>query len=418
MDATRHELPIYHDPSVPVSLGCNPCLELELCGGLQTAKGLHNCQSFCKCLNPLKCQFICPRKLEDFVNRVQEIRGFSLENISPAPVLQFPSLPGVIHHLYGCSHRHERLRVAAVSIPLVKLFYRKTGLPKYCSKAEVAEAFGFDPGTPLVINGVSEDQPIEDYWTHRRATKLANSFALLEPVLITVPNYSVFANVPRWDDLYSIKRIAICWHELMLAGIPASLHLNGRTDTDWRRWTDFIIEHPEVRSITFEFATGAAHKERAEYYVQKLIQLAGDVGRRLQLLTRGGVQYLNRLDAAFAECVFIDTSAYLKTTKRQRLEWRAGQKKYWRSAKTSKGAPLDDLLRHNTRTTEAMIQYARRLTAEAVTKQATPLPEAKLIDPKQFRLPWPQLEIRTQKKLPLPQPPIKTGRSLVRSATR
>src|SRR5688572_1962994 len=104
MNGTTRELPVYHDPSVPVSLGCKPCPELALCGGLQTAKGLHNCESFCECSNPLRCPFVCPRKLEDFVNRVQEIRGFTLENIPRAPHLQFLSVPGVIHHLYGASH--------------------------------------------------------------------------------------------------------------------------------------------------------------------------------------------------------------------------------------------------------------------------------------------------------------------------
>lgn len=417
MNGNGRDLPIYHDPSVPVSLGCEPCPELGLCGGLHTAKGLHNCHTFCECSNPSKCPFVCPRKLEDFVSRVQEIRGFTLDNIPRAPDLQFPSIPGVIHHLYGASHRNGRLRVPAVSVPLVKLFYRKTGLPKFRTKAEVAKAFGFDPKASLVINGVSEDQPIEDYWTHRRATKLPNSFALLEPVLISVPNYSVFANVPRWDDLYSIKRIAISWYEFMLAGIPASLHLNGRTDSDWNRWTEFINNHPEVRSITFEFATGAAHKERAEYYVQKLIELANNVDRSLQLLTRGGVQYLNRLDAAFAECILIDTNSYVKTTKRRKLEWHAGQKKHWRSAKTPKGAPLDDLLLHNTQTTEAMIAYARRLPAETGTAKPLSLAEGKFISPNQIRLPWPQFEMRSQTRL-VPQPPIKLGRALARSATK
>src|ERR1051325_2245995 len=99
MNCTGRDLPIYHDPAVPVSLGCKPCPELEPCGGLHTAKGLHSCHTFCECSNPSKCPFVCPRKLEDFVNRVQEVRGFTLDNIPRAPYLQFPSLPGVIHHI-------------------------------------------------------------------------------------------------------------------------------------------------------------------------------------------------------------------------------------------------------------------------------------------------------------------------------
>lgn len=391
MKPARSEFPVYHNSSMPVSLGCKPCLELGVCGGLQTAEGLHNCLSFCNCMDPSECPYVCPRKLEDFLNREREIGGFTLANIARAPALQFPTLPGVTPHIYGRSHRTKRLSAAAISVPLNKLFYRKTGLPKYRSKVEVADAFGFDPNASLIINGVSEDQPIEDYWFHRKATRLADCFALLEPALITVPNYSVFTNVPRWDDLYSIKRIAICWSEFMIAGVPASLHLNARTDMDWKRWTEFIGNNPEVRSVTFEFATGAAHKDRADYHVEKLIGLAGAVNQDLQLLIRGGLRYLRQLDAAFAECVFIDTGSYVKTIKRRKLDWTPGRKKYWRSAKTEKAEPLDDLLVHNIQRTAAMAAFTRNSPPQIHTHPRVEAPqEPKFVDPRQIPLPWRQ----------------------------
>jgi hypothetical protein len=226
-------------------------------------------------------------------------------------------------------------------------------------------------------------------------------------------------NVPRWDDLYSIKRIAICWQEFMLAGIPASLHLNARTDRNWLRWTDFINKHPQVHSVTFEFATGAAHKARADYHVLNLIKLARNVDRRLQLFTRGGLQYLEQLDAAFDECVFFDTGSYVKTTKRRKLEWGPEEKKHWRSAKTLKSDPLDDLLLHNIRTTEAMVEYARRLrkdVSEGPTMET--LLAVGFSNPKQIPLPWLQLEGCSHKRTPVPQTLTKAGRSLARSATR
>lgn len=82
------------------------------------------------------------------------------------------------------------------------------------------------------------------------------------------------------------------------------------------------------------------------------------------------------------------------------------------------GAPLDDLLLHNIQNTEAMIAYARRLPAENATPKPKALPEAKFIDPKQIRLPWPQSEIRSQTRVSVPQPPIRLGRALARSATK
>src|SRR5207249_4165551 len=51
---------------------------------------------------------------------------------------------------------------------------------------------------------------------------------------------SMFLDVPRWDNLHNMKRIALCWSELVSRGLPTSLHLNARTDRDWERWIEFI----------------------------------------------------------------------------------------------------------------------------------------------------------------------------------
>lgn len=187
----------------------------------------------------------------------------------------------------------------------------------------------------------------------------------------------------------------------MIAGIPASLHLNARTDMDWKRWTEFIGNHPEVRSVTFEFATGAAHKDRADYHVEKLIGLAGAVKQDLQLLIRGGLRYLRQLDAAFAECVFIDTGSYVKTIKRRKLDWTPGGKKYWRSAKTAKAEPLDDLLLHNIQGTAAMAAFARNSPPQIHTLSGTETPqEPKFVDPRQIPLPWQQSNQPSSTKAP------------------
>src|SRR5262249_18450629 len=154
---------------------------------------------------------------------------------------------------------------------------------------------------------------IEYYWTHRKAAKLPYQLARIKPTLITVPNYSLFLAVPREDNLYSMKRIAVCWDELVRSGIPTALHVNARTDRDWERWTEFVAKRGEIQSIAYEFATGPACLERGKWHAQKLIKLANEVGRDLQIILRGGYYYLKDISEAFAETVFIDTSSYVKT---------------------------------------------------------------------------------------------------------
>lgn len=53
--------------------------------------------------------------------------------------------------------------------------------------------------------------------------------------MVTTPNYSLSIDQPRWDDLHSLKRIAIVHEEFLNEGLPAALHVNARTDKDWER---------------------------------------------------------------------------------------------------------------------------------------------------------------------------------------
>jgi len=235
------------------------------------------------------------------------------------------------------------------------LFDHSNGRLKFSKKEDVARSFGFDASAKLLISGVGQDRVIEYYWSHRLAAEIPEQLSLLQPALVTVPNYSLFLGVPREDNLYSMKRIAICWDELVRSEVPASLHVNARTDRDWERWTEFIGERDEVRSIAYEFATGPACMERGKWHAQKLIKLACEVGRDLQIILRGGYYYLREISQAFSETVFLDTSSYVKTMKRRRLDWTPGEKKHWRSAMTASGEPLDTLLQRNADTFSVML---------------------------------------------------------------
>ncbi|MFN2511726.1 MAG: hypothetical protein ABR568_09820 [Pyrinomonadaceae bacterium] len=252
-----------------------------------------------------------------------------------------------------------------MALPLEKLFDHANGRLKFSTKDEVAQSFGFDPAASLLISGVGQDRVIEYYWSHRQAAKISEQLTALQPALITVPNYSLFLGVPREDNLYNMKRIAICWSELVKNRLPTSLHVNARTDTDWERWTAFIAERDEVRSIAYEFATGPACIERGKWHAEKLVRLASEVSRDLQIVLRGGYYNLPQISSAFSSVVFIDTSSFMKTMKRQQLDWTPGEKKHWRSAKTEKGEPLDELLQRNVDTFRAMI--SRRLQTGQIT---------------------------------------------------
>ena len=347
MNRKKSDPPIYHDASNPMSMGCVNCPERELCGGMFAPNGHFSCMEFCQCEDVGACGYVCRRNSRTFALRSMEVRGFNFDNIPHCPVIAPPKLPPVISMLYHSSSRSDRLHAPAVAVKLHKLFNHRTGLLKYASREEIAAKFGYDPNAQIIIVGVDVDPLIEPYWSAGRAAKIYDSLAAIKPDLITTPNFSTFANVPRWDNLHGMKRIAIAWAELVTSGIPTSLHLNARTDRDWERWIEFICERKEIQSVALEFGTGAAVAERGHYHVEKLLKLAAAVPRELQLVIEGGCKYLNELKEAFHEVVFIDTTSYMKTMQRQKLICSPGKRDRWVAFPTPVGKPIDALLQHN-----------------------------------------------------------------------
>lgn len=353
---------LYHNADIPMSLGCSNCPEKGTCGGLHTSGSQFDCIAFCECKDSSSCQYVCPNNLVDYIARFHEVSGFEFNNVPRVPVLSYPLLPLSVPLLYHSYGRTAALSAQAVAVPLEYLLNRKTGMLRFGSRAAVAENFGFSERSRLVITGVAQDQPIEDYWSFRRATHIPEQLAALEPDLVTGPNYSTPLDTPRWENLYNMKRILVCWSELVSAGIPTSLHLNACTDRDWERWTDFVVERQEVRSLSFEFRTGPARRERGEWHTDKLVALAATVTRPLQLVVRGGSVHLTNLCEAFREVVFVDTTSFMKSVNRQKCVKRFGRKMDWLSAGTPKSHPIDSLLEHN------VLNYAR-VISEAAAKQ-------------------------------------------------
>lgn len=176
--------------------------------------------------------------------------------------------------------------------------------------------------------------------------------------LITTPNFSLFNDVPRHDNAYNMKRIALAWSEIQRQGIPGALHLNARTDHDWDRWLEFLNTHSEIEYVSFEFGTGAGSERRISWYVDKLVELAGEVDRPLHLIMRGGICEIPTLHRAFGAITLIDTSSFMRSQKRRQATYR-DRKLKWERTLTSSGQPVDDLLDENI---AAMQKYINDLT--------------------------------------------------------
>ncbi len=132
-----------------------------------------------------------------------------------------------------------------------------------------------DGETSIILSGTDTDAALERWWslgTVKRRSMI-RIFADIGILFATTPNYSLFLEQPRWDDMHAMKRIAIIHSEFANEGIPAALHLNARTDRDYERWTEYLINRQEISHLAFEFTTGTGWLRRRQFHLEHLIRV-------------------------------------------------------------------------------------------------------------------------------------------------
>lgn len=359
------------DPhSTPQSLGCAGCPDLKVCGGLHVRSGAFDCTSYC-CGTPESCDAVC-RRNRSFTQRMWEVGGFDLARLSRAPGATFQALPVTVPLVYSRGRRQEAFAPRAVALVLYHLIDGHRGTLKFSDAAAVYRHFAVRPGTPIVLSGTDRDVLLERWWAlGTRRAELLRELAALGVVAATTPNFSVFSDVPRWDNLHSMKRIAICWQEMAAAGVPAALHVNARTDHDWKRWTAFVRERSEITTIAYEFATGAAGRRQLARHVGALRNLADAVPRRLSLVVRGALGHLGDLAGSFAQVSMIDSTTYMKTAHRMCGTLDPRGRVHWRPDASRPEVDMDSLMGHNywtmTRAAEIAISKTIRFTRRAAS---------------------------------------------------
>lgn len=361
----RRERRLWHDPQQQMaSLGCQVCPDHELCGGLQPRADFYDCLQFC-CDSPETCDRVC-RNHPDFPDRVREVGTFDLNSVPRAPLLAAPALPRVVPVIYHGNGRTSPMTSEAVALPLYRMFTRRNGMPRFTTPEALCDAFTITPGTTIVLTGTDRDPPLERWWglgeIRRRSVIKAMKAAGIG--LVTTPNYSLFIDRPRWDDMHAMKRIAIVHAEFLQEGLPAALHVNGRTETDFRRWAAYIAGRPEITHVAYEFTTGTARAGRREQHADWLAGLAAAIDRPLHLVMRGGTEVLPLLAESFAGTTVLETSIFMKTMMRQRAYPKGNAALGWKQSPTATGMQLDDLFADNRETVEAWLRDLAAPSAE------------------------------------------------------
>lgn len=347
-----------HDPENPIpALGCQHCPDLSVCGGLRPTTAFYDCLQFC-CGSEATCDRVC-RNNPDFVSRVREVGTFELNGLKRPKRVEPPSLPAIVPIIYHGSGRRARFRSNWIAIPLYTMFDRN-GAPKFEKRHELDAHFAIDSKAKIVLTGTAKDKPIERWWAlgaSKREAVIKSSIELGAET-ITTPNYSLFTDRPRWDDLHSMKRIAIVHQEIQSCGVVAALHVNGRTEHDFERWASFLAERPEITHLAYEFTTGTRTVDRLPKHTAWLRNLASAVPHKLSIVVRGGANTAGLLRDSFEQVTTLEATAFMKTIKRQKAH-SVGSSLTWRQSPTDPGAALDSLLEDNYAAVRSNIGFTR-----------------------------------------------------------
>ena len=350
----RRQKQLWHDGEKHTpSMGCLTCPERAVCGGLQLERPLYSCLDFC-CGSPEACDKVCLTRPKAFANSVREVGGFDLQSVPRTPVLPKPALPPIVAVLYNRCKRNIPFDAPAVSLPLYGVIARHNGKKRYTSPEKLAQGFCFVPGMPVILTGTDTDRPLERWWSLSTGRRNAiRGLHDLGVTLVTVPNYSLFNDRPRWDDMHSMKRIAIVHEEFLREGMPAALHVNARTERDWERWTRYVADRSEINYLAFEFATGAGWPSRASWHGDQLARLARAAGRPLHLILRGGSTVLSLMVSVFEQVTVLETNISMKTKSRQRAVMSPAGTLAWQPSPTKPNEAIDALLKENWETVAA-----------------------------------------------------------------
>lgn len=161
---------------------------------------------------------------------------------------------------------------------------------------------------------------------------------------IICPDFSTAVNLPRLDNLANRRRSLICAEEFSAAGISVVPFFLATHEADWQFWLWFLKEHTQINVIAKEFQTGASRRKVGEWHARALLQLEQKVGRGLHLIAVGGRRFIPML-AHLQGLTVMDSNPFMKSVKRRRLTIKNQQ---WTASRTAKGAPIDELLNHNT----------------------------------------------------------------------
>jgi hypothetical protein len=305
--------------------GCVNCKIFKQCGGHQHpiifAIG---CANFAGGTAAAKTDDMNPNANDKFWTLWDDVGGLADYSVGQLRSIEPTGLPRYVPLLQD-RHLHppRALDAKVVALRLFQVVGLQPGRGygvKYETAAQLRTAYHLAPDARVILVGVDEDPPLERFWQHRRTSHVCEALARLG-LEVTIPNYSFFTCVPRFQILRNRKRILHDAERLSQAGVPVAVHLNAITNSDWAFWLAFLREHTEIATIALEFQTGPlANLAIGQEVFDKLDDLFDRVGRPLHVLLVGAARFYLQARERHWKFTLIDSKPFMFAQNRRVLE--------------------------------------------------------------------------------------------------
>lgn len=340
--------------SAPPPRSCDECAFEPECGGLDGDDRKIGCFRNCSGCTSGPCDCACPLNVVLFDVSFEQVGGIC----TPPDRMGGPRIPpeywpSYIPAIYHGSMRELPLAEPWVTVPLhhVTNLTRRGSIDlRYEDRAALCKALGLADNTRILLTSVCKDPHIEAFWASRRSRRLLERIAALGLVGMTTPNYSFMLDTPRTNSLWNLTRIFRMVEWITDAGIPVIPHINASTQADWKKWIAICKAFPDSRFYSMEFQTGLGRGHQGTNalgkYLDNLENLQMSCGGRIHPIVLGGIRAADRLAAICPSFSIVDSTPFMKTTKRQKLiPWGSGQD--WRLVSTQNLEDLSQRLQDN-----------------------------------------------------------------------
>lgn len=123
------------------------------------------------------------------------------------------------------------------------------------------EAYRLGSHTKIALELYVEDRVLEGLWSSRRT--IIRELPALGFDLILAPNFSVWRDHSRFEQLVQQRRSFVFYHELVEAGLPAVPDVGWSLfEPDGRQWAEWINAQPDLRAVSIFCGGRKIHAER------------------------------------------------------------------------------------------------------------------------------------------------------------